>query len=262
MTLSFDRYCSEIVSQTSLLADCVRDADLTTPVPSCPGWDLSRLLHHLGDVHRWAETTVRTRATGPLPVEHSAGLAVPASQDPAVLVPWLTEGAGQLAATLRGTGPDAAMFTPFPSGTASFYARRFTHETAVHRADATLALGAPYALDQDVAADAVDEWLELGTQPRNFDVHPELRELLGPGRTLHFHATDTPPEADAEWVVDLTGDVATWRRAHEKSAVAVRGPLTDLLLIVYRRRPPAGDAIQVFGDQDLLAYWLDRVSFG
>jgi hypothetical protein len=47
-----------------------------------------------------------------------------------------------------------------PGGTTDFYARRFTHETAIHRADATLALDQEYALDQDVAMDTIDEWLE------------------------------------------------------------------------------------------------------
>lgn len=82
-----------------------------------------------------------------------------------------------------------------------------------------------------------------------------------PGRTLHFHATDISPEAGAEWLIDLTGEAITWRRTHEKAAVAVRGPLTDLLLITYKRRPPRGDGIEVFGDTALLDFWLERVSF-
>jgi hypothetical protein len=44
--------------------------------------------------------------------------------------------------------------------------------------------------------------------------------------------------------------------------VAVRGPLTDLLLVIYKRRPPGGDDLQVFGDAALLDFWLERVSFG
>jgi len=36
---------------------------------------------------------------------------------------------------------------------------------------------------------------------------------------------------------------------------------TDLLLIVYKRRPPRGDGIEVFGDTALLDFWLERVSF-
>ncbi len=113
-----------------------------------------------------------------------------------------------------------------------------------------------------MALGAIDEWMELGSLPMHFEVHPQMRELLGPGRTLHFHATDTEPQAAAEWVVDLTGDAITWRRAHEKAAVAVRAPLTDLLLLIYKRRPASGEGIQLFGDADLLDFWLERVSFG
>ena len=65
----------------------------------------------------------------------------------------------------------------------------------------------------------------------------------------------------AEWVVDLTGDALAWRRAHEKAAVAVRGPLTDLLLIIYHRRPPGTEGVQIFGDAALLDFWLERTSF-
>ena len=149
-----------------------------------------------------------------------------------------------------------------PGGTTDFYARRFTHKNSHTRADATLAVGRAYDLDQDVAVDAVDEWLELGSLPMHFEVHPRMRELLGPGRTLHFHATDTAPQAAAEWLIDLTGDDAiTWRRAHEKAAVAVRGrdrPAAGHL----KGRPPRGDGLEVFGDAALLDFWLERVSFG
>ncbi len=109
-----------------------------------------------------------------------------------------------------------------------------------------------------MAADALDEWMELGSLPEMLDFHPAQRELLGPGRTVHLHATDAP---GAEWVVDLTGDRIGWRRAHEKAAVAVRGPLTDLLLLVYGRRPVT-DRTDVRGDRELLDSWLARTSFG
>jgi len=103
-----------------------------------------------------------------------------------------------------------------------FLARRFTHETTIHRADAALALGAEFTVNEEVALDALDaldEWMELGSLPMHFEIHPWMRELLGPGRTLHFHATDTAPEAAAEWLIDLTGDAIAWRPAHEKAAV-------------------------------------------
>jgi len=259
--LSYDRYCDEIAAQTGLLTSTIAGADLTVPVPSCPGWNAGQLLRHLGGGHRWAAEIVRARAARELP-EDFRDLSAFTGEDPALVGPWLAEGAERLAETLREAGPGTPMWTPVPGGTTDFYARRFTHETLIHRADATLAICAEYKADTDVALDAIDEWMELGSLPMHFEVHPQMRDLLGPGRTLHFHATDTEPQAAAEWVVDLTGDAITWRRAHEKAAVAVRAPLTDLLLLIYKRRPASGENIEIFGDADLLGFWLERVSFG
>jgi uncharacterized protein (TIGR03083 family) len=234
---------------------------MTVPVPSCPGWVVGQLCRHLGGAQRWATGIVATRAAELTP-EQFRDLSAYTAEDPAVLDPWLAQGAAQLADALRDAGPDALLWTPVPGGTTEFYARRFTHETAIHRADGTLPLGAGFTLDPEVAIDGIDEWMELGSLPMHFEVHPRMRELPGPGRTVHLHATDAAPELGAEWVVDLTGEVITWRRAHEKAAVAVRGPLTDLLLLIYKRRPARGAGIEILGDEQLLDFWLDRVGFG
>ena len=145
---------------------------------------------------------------------------------------------------------------PGDGGRSAFYARRFAYETAMHRADAALALGADFTLDLDVAADALDEWMELGCMPFHFEVHPWMRELLAPGRTIGLHATNT----DAHWLLDLTGDVIAWRRADEPAAAELRAPVTDLLLAIYRRRPISD--LGVAGDATLVEFWLERVAFG
>jgi uncharacterized protein (TIGR03083 family) len=257
--LTFDRCCAEIVAQAEALAATIAGADLTTPVPTCPGWDVGQLVRHVGGGQRWAATIVRTRADRPPPDDDFRQVAT--GGDPQVLGPWLVESAGDLAAALEDAGPDARLWTPVPGRSASFYARRFAHETLVHRADAALALGAAFTVQPAVAVDAVDEWMELGSLPEMLDLFPERRRLLGPGRTLHFHATDTPADAHAEWIVDLTGTPA-WRRAHEKAAVAVRGPLTELLLLLYRRRAPGDGTVEVIGDAAWLDVWWDLVRFG
>lgn len=259
--MSYDQYCAEITRQSGLLVSAIDGADLTVPVPSCPGWNAGQLVRHLGGAQRWATEAVTRRVTEVLP-EDFRDLSAYASEDPAVVGPWLAEGAQALAAALREAGPRTAMWTPVPGGSTDFFARRFTHETAMHRADATLALGQQYTLDPAVAIDGIDEWLTLGSLPVMFEYYPSLRELLGPGRTLHLHATDTPADARAEWVIDLTGDLIAWRRAHDKCAVAVRGPVAELLLLIYRRRPPDSGAVEVLGDAGLLNFWLEHVSFG
>jgi hypothetical protein len=148
------------------------------------------------------------------------------------------------------------MWCPVDGGGSAFYARRFAYETALHRADVALALGVGYTLDPDVAADGIDEWMELGCLPFHFAVHPWMRELLAPGRTIGLHAADT----DAHWLLDLTDDVIAWRRADEPAAADVRAPVTDLLLMIYRRRPVTG--LDVTGDAKLVDFWLERVAFG
>jgi uncharacterized protein (TIGR03083 family) len=265
-SLSYARCADEIAAQGRSLGAAVADADMSTRVPSCPEWDLAQLLRHVGRVQRWAEEIVRTRRTEPVPEDFFPRLAEEEKQreDAGALGPWVAEGAERLAETLRATDPATPLFSPGPPGSAGFYARRFAHETLIHRADAVLALGGEFAPEREVALDALDEWFELGSLPFHFEVHPQVRELLGPGNSVHLHATDTDPEARAEWVADLTGEALTWRRSHEKARVAVRGPLTELLLLVYRRRAadtPGRPPTEVLGDAEFLHFWLERVAF-
>ncbi|MFK4066553.1 maleylpyruvate isomerase family mycothiol-dependent enzyme [Streptomyces sp. NPDC029674] len=251
-----DRYADRIVDQTALLASAIAGADATVPVPGCPGWTLAHLLRHVGGTHRWAETVVRTRATGPVPDEQVNLVTPEADDDVPALSAWLVEGAAQFADTLREAGPEAEVWTVAPGGTPLFWARRMTYETVVHRFDATAAVGGTYTLDADVALDGLEEWMEFSTLPQAYESEAALHALLGPGRTLHLHATDAP-EGAGEWLIDLTEAPVTWTHAHEKATTAVRGTLTDLLLLLYRRRTPTpADGIEVFGDEALFGEWV------
>jgi uncharacterized protein (TIGR03083 family) len=254
--LGFDRHRAEITSQTALLAGHLDGADVTAQVPSCPGWNVSQLCRHVDGGLRWANEIVATRAAEPPPDVALRDLSAATHDDAAQIAASLREAAAALVATLHGAGPAAQMWCPVSCGGAAFYARRFAHETAIHRADAALAIGIPFELDAAVACDGVEEWLELGSLPFHFDVHPWMRELLGPGRVIGLHATDTGDH----WVLDLTGDVISWRRGDEPAAADVRGPIADLLLALYRRVPVA--ALEVTGAVGLVDFWLERVGFG
>lgn len=92
---------------------------------------------------------------------------------------------------------------------------------------------------------------------RHCDLIVEQAELLADhlaGQDLRTAVPSCPG-----WLVDLTGDRIAWRHSFEPAAVTVQGPVTDLLLHLYKRRD---DRIDVQGNQDLLAYYLERVSFG
>lgn len=253
--MDFDRHCTEIRTQTELLTTGVSGADLRSPVPSCPGWSLGDLVRHVGEGQRWAEEIVRTRAPEFRPDQKMRKLD---GDDSGPLpIAWLTEGATRLADTLREAGPDAELWAPFDYHTPAFWARRFTHETLMHRADATLAAGTPFEVESEVALDAVDEWLELDALPQHFDLTPDKRSILGPDRTIALVATDVA----VEWFVDFTGDVITWRRGRAAVAVTMSATLTDLLLTIYRRKAVHDNGIDTNGDADLLDLWLRHGAF-
>lgn len=253
---NFGWHCNEIVAQADLLADHLDGADLGAPVPSCPGWNVGQLARHVDGGLRWARDIVENRAESPPPDTALRELSAVTDGDPARLAAALKAGAGDLAAALRASGPDAQMWCPVPSGGSVFYARRFCHETAIHRADAALALGIDYVVPTFVAVDGTEEWLELGCLPFHFEVHPWMRELLGPDRTIGLHASDT---GDV-WVVDFTGDAIAWRRGSEHTTATLRGPVGELLLVLYRRRPVG--AVEITGDAALIDFWMERVAFG
>ncbi|MET9553930.1 maleylpyruvate isomerase family mycothiol-dependent enzyme [Streptomyces sp. NPDC006645] len=257
--LSHDRHCAELATQTDLLRSAVKGADLTAPVPACPGWTLGQLLRHVGGTHHWAETVVRTRATGPVPEDLVNDVADYADPDPAAMDAWVAEGATDLTAALRTAGPTQRVWTPGPGGTTAFWARRMLFEAVVHRADAAEAIGAPFTIEDDIAADGIDEWMGFGTVPEVIAPHPDLPPLLGPDRTLHFHA----PGTSHGWLVDLTGPTVTCHTAPEptRATTTVRASLTDLLLLLYARRTAAHDSIEAQGDVRLLDLWVRRSGF-
>ncbi|MEU8676097.1 maleylpyruvate isomerase family mycothiol-dependent enzyme [Streptomyces sp. NPDC048560] len=256
--LPYDRYCDEILVQTDALRAVLKDADLTARVPTCPEWSLGDLAVHVGGAHRWCAEIVGTRATEDVPDERVPGIAGPEGEEPGALDAWLAEGAEGLVAALREAGPDAEVWSWATDQRPAFWARRMAHETVVHRADAALAAQAAYEVAPELAADTVEEWLELVAAAQR-DGDPEAAELRGAGRSLHLHATDVP---GAEWLITFGDDAFTWTHAHAKATVAVRGTLTDLMLVFHRRLSPTSTRVELLGDAELLDFWLERASFG
>ena len=257
--LAHGRYCDEVITQTDLLRKVVEGADLSVTVPTTPDWTLAQLLRHVGGNLRAVETAVRTGTAIVEPAKQVPEAAGPAEDDPDALDAWLAEGAARFADTLRRAGPDVrAQVWVYPQPT-GFWARRAALDLVVHRADAAGTVKADYSVAPELAAEAIDELLELISDPQVRSASPSLQELRGTGETIHLHATDAEPGLSAEWLIELGPDGFTWRRGHDKGSVALRGPLTDVLLVFYRRLPAGSERVEVLGDAALLDFWLDRV---
>jgi len=257
--LTHDRYCDEVVAQTDLLRDTLRGADLSLDVPTCPDWTLAQLVRHIGGNLRSAELAVRSGMAVEDPGNQVPDVAGPAGDDPAALDAWLADAALTCAGALRNAGPDAeAQVWVFRRSTA-FWARRAANDLVIHRADAAGTVHADYTVAPDLGADAIDELLELISDPQVAG-SSRLAELRGPGRSIHLHATDTEARLAAEWLIELEPDGFTWRRGHEKANVALRGPLAEVLRVFHRRLLADSERVEVVGDAALLDFWLERVS--
>ena len=255
-----DRFFAELRGCTAELARII-DGDLERPVPTCPGWTFRQLATHLGRGHRWAAQIVATRAATPIPMREVADGKLP--QDPAQHASWLNTGADLVIDAVTAAGSDL-VWTLAGIGPASFWARRRAHEAAVHLADAHLAAGRDVDLTPEVAADGVDEWLAriaAGTGGANDPAGAQPQDLRGHGQSLHIHATDPGLAGTGEWLVTRTPSGVTVTRGHSKADVAIRGPAASLLLVLTRRLPPSDPAIDILGEQALLAHWLQHTPF-
>ncbi|MHA6759611.1 maleylpyruvate isomerase family mycothiol-dependent enzyme [Streptacidiphilus sp. PAMC 29251] len=249
-----ERYLAAVAAEAGLFARVVAQGDPRARVPSCPDWDLSELCRHQGMVHRWMTQVVRTRATQRLGWDELPDRELPA--DPAGQAEWLLRGASAAVELLQETGPDTQVWGWAAEQHTGWWARRMAHETLVHRIDAELAVGRIGPVDAGLAADAVDELLHNALAPaaRAF---PHRKKLSGEGGTLHLHCDDV----EGEWLLRRTPDGFSCELGHQKAEVAVRGTAVELMLLLTKRLPDGRGDLQVFGDEALLGFWLDGLTF-
>lgn len=223
------------------------ESGLAVAVPSCPGWTMQDLVHHLAGIYLWVRSHV------------SRGVTSRPESDPretleelptgAAAIQWWADEHTALVTLLDGLDPElpAWNWAPQPKQ-AWFWMRRMAHETAVHRWDAQIAVGHGEPVESRLAVDGVSEvldtWLPAGRRRGPTDRAGVVRLV----------ATDV----EQEWFVRLRGagvallDTATWLDHDEhRTRVMARGTVSDLLLALWGRVP--FDVLEVSGEADLLA---------
>lgn len=218
---------------TASMAAAVREADLRAPVPSCPGWDVTKLVDHLGRVHLWAEAAART---GQEPDPY------PRRDREQPLPRWYAGCAATLVSTLSGLQPDHPAWTFSASGhDTGFWRRRQFHETAVHRVDLGQATGEVglKGVDRlewvtaDQAADGIDEVLTV-MAPRKLVrlAGRPATELIPAERPVAFSAADV----GRSWTLRLVdGAVAVSQGIDADAAAAISGSALHLYLGLWGR---------------------------
>ncbi len=216
--------------------------DLTAAVPSCPGWDVARLLAHLSRVYRSVARHVSEKATQMIPAEE-----IPRAPEGSGLLDWFSESHVLVQEALDAANPDEPVWTWAGQPNIAFYIRRMAQETAVHRWDAEAALGVPSLVDAELACDGVSELYEV--------VLPFVTSNWGvelPTSTLHLHRTDGP----GEWLICAQDDRICVTYEHAKGDAAVRASANDLLLLSWERISLDSADVTTFGEPAAAAAWF------
>lgn len=230
------------VRRDSQRIDSAAQGRLDDVVPSCPGWRVADLVWHVGIVQLFWQMVARGDLSGP---EAWTEPDRPADDQ---LLAWFRSGADMAIATLTGLDPERPAWTWGRRHNVAFIRRRVAQETAVHSWDAVTAVSAVEPIEQSTAADGVDEFLD--------EVLPALSPgLAGPAQTVGLCASD----ACAEWTIRVGDGAAGLTRARGNADATVTATASDLLLMLWGRRPAAD--LMVDGERAALQRFLARTSF-
>lgn len=244
-----DDYAAALTEQNRMLGELLQGADWSVPVSTCPGWTLLQLLRHVGRGDRWAAQIIADRADASLDPRLVRDGRPP--DDAPGAIRWLSQSPLTLLAAVDAIGPGAEVSTFVGPRAAVWWIRRRLHEATVHRADAAIALGAPYELSAELAADGISEWLDRLADQQALGQPPSLPA----GASLALRATDQDL-TESTWTVLGGPKGVRWTSQPGNADLTLSGPATDLLLALLRRRPVEETGISVQGDSELWRSWL------
>lgn len=214
-------------------ADDARGVDLSTAVPSCPGWTIHDLVAHVGTANWWGGANVRAGN----PEERARGMgevhktAPPADEGSIPLARWYGDLAVVAIETYTDADPDAPAWTFAGPGRADYWLRRQLHETAIHRWDLENALRGPASttpLMDDVALDGLDEFCTA--------IRPLVAMLKpAPPVTIRVRA------GEREWVIP---------GAEGSGEVEISGPAETLTLLLWGRVGADEPGLEITGDRE------------
>jgi uncharacterized protein (TIGR03083 family) len=249
--LASDVYLDHIRTESLRFRDVLAGCDPAAPVPSCPDWTAADLLWHLAGVQLFWERVVRERPAGP-----DEGWQEPERPETyAGLLTAFDAGHAAFVAALEAAAPADHAWSWSSEQTVAFTFRRQAHEALIHRVDAELTAGAVTTLDARLAADGVDEALDVmfgGTpawgrfDPLPHHVRVDLPDTdtqvwiqLGTFSGTSPDGVDYAAEPDISVVPDPGGD----------PDAVVEGLAGDVDSWLWRRGDDAG--IRVVGDKDV-----------
>jgi uncharacterized protein (TIGR03083 family) len=229
MTMTITDHLVNIASSSAELLLVGTDAP-DRPVPACPSWTVTDLLHHVGSVYLNVGVLVKDRPVAGEVVWRRAGPTPPPGP---ALLDWFRSATDAMMASFQDAHPEDPAWSWSPNQTVGFWIRRMSHEVAVHVWDAGQACGRAATLPARLADDGVDEFLT-----EFVPLMRRRRAALGAtdGRYV-FVSTDT----GRRWSVQLAdrGSTLAYPATDVRTGTTVQAAAAQLLLLLWGRVPAA-----------------------
>jgi uncharacterized protein (TIGR03083 family) len=240
-------YLQRISIDTRLLAAAASAAGPDATIPTCPDWSIRELVHHQGEVHRWATAIVTGGLAKPSAVPDDFLGQLPSDDR---LLPWFEDGSRILIDALRAAPESLECFTFLsdPPPAVVFWARRQTHETGMHRVDAQSATGSITPFEPQFGADGIDEMLTGFVPRKHVPLHAD------PPRTLAVSLTDAP----GNWHLTISEGTGVTLREPAPADCTVRGTASDVYLALWNRQ--GVEPLTIDGDASVLEMFRENVT--
>jgi uncharacterized protein (TIGR03083 family) len=220
-------------------------------VPWSDRWTVGTVARHVAGTHHVVAQVIGDRPGADF--GRFRGLDAPAKGDPGFPA-WFAAGTTALVEQCRATPAEEPCWSwhPHGGGSAGFWTRRMAHETLVHRWDAEAGAGVVGPpMDPSVAADGIDEWLDVFVSASRA-VHGSPG-----GPAVGIGCTDT----EGQWHLDLAevGGRTVRSGPIDDVAVTLRGPAEALLLLLWGRLDASTAGVLIEGDGSILARWTELI---
>ena len=241
-------YVSIISDESSRIVDAY-ELDPRAAVPWSDRWTVATVARHVAATHHVVADVIRDRPDADFGLFGT--LQTPPKDSPE-FVDWFRSGTASLLVQLSNVPADNECWSWFePGRRVGWWARRMALEAVVHRSDTDAAQGKEFSVASDVAADGIDEFLDV------FVAASRAAHDAPAGPTMSFECSDR----SERWWLDLSGrGERIVSREPRDASVRICGTAEQLLFIVWGR-VPASDAagVEVSGDVAGLDRWSELV---
>jgi uncharacterized protein (TIGR03083 family) len=241
-------YVSIISDESSRIVSAY-ELDRRAAIPWSDRWTVNTVARHVASTHHVLADVIRGRPDADFGLFGS--LQSPPKDSPQ-FVDWSRTGTALLIEQLASAPADAECWSWYELGrSVGWWTRRMAHEAVVHRTDADAALGRELSIPPEIAADGIDEYLDV------FVAASRAPQNAPAGPTVSFECSD---RSDRWWLdLSVPGERHLSREPRE-ATMRFSGTAEQLLLVLWGRVSASGTpGVEVSGDVGELDRWSELV---